>query len=95
MFLGVAAKNQATTVILRGLIVMGLCWVIGFAVGKVAQRTVRENIEAYKQAHEIPEDALPEDEMSDEVDADEDQALAIVETPEEPAETGQSARPAA
>lgn len=30
------------------------CWFVGFLVGLVAQRTVQQHIDEYKQAHPIP-----------------------------------------
>ncbi len=47
--------NAGSTIIFRALVVMGLCWAIGLFLGSVAQRTVQENIETYKQEHPIPE----------------------------------------
>lgn len=69
---------------------MGLCWIIGFAVGAVAQRTVQENIESYKEAHQIPED-----DISDEAEADENEELVTAEVIEAPMDTEQSVRSAA
>lgn len=50
---GLAAQNSAWTVLYRALIAMGVCWVVGFIVGLVAQRVVDQQIETYKSRHPI------------------------------------------
>lgn len=52
---GFASGNPAATVTVRAMIVMLIGWCVGRAVGALAQRTVDEQIEAYKKARPIPE----------------------------------------
>ena len=77
---GAVVDNAGPTVIFRALVVMGLCWPIGLFLGSVAQRTIQENIETYKQEHPIPEKS------KDETDAEEEQTEAEpgAETDEDP-----------
>jgi hypothetical protein len=57
---GFASGNPTATVTVRAMIVMLIGWCIGRAVGALAQRTVDEQIEAYKKARPIPEVLTPE-----------------------------------
>lgn len=54
MVVGIAAGNATMVIIGRALVVQVICWFIGQAVGKVAQRTVDDQIEEYKQANPLP-----------------------------------------
>ena len=54
---GAVAGNPVTTVLLRALVVMGVCWLIGRVVGFITSRTVTEHIETYKQQHPLPDDS--------------------------------------
>ena len=53
---GAVAGNPMATVLWRGLIVMGACWLIGRLVGLVMTRAVQEHIDTYKRSHPIPDD---------------------------------------
>lgn len=53
---GAVGGNPATTVIWRATLVMGVCWVIGRAVGAITQQTIHEHLDGYKQSHPIPDD---------------------------------------
>jgi len=53
---GVAADNDALTILWRALIVMLVAWPIGRLFGGVAQRACDESILAHKQKYPIPRD---------------------------------------
>ncbi len=55
---GWAAGNSAPTTILRALAAFVVCLLVGKMVGHVAQRTIEEDIAAYKRDHPIPVDPL-------------------------------------
>lgn len=42
------------------MIVMLVCWIIGRAVGGIAQTAIREHVDQYKQSHPLPQDELSE-----------------------------------
>ena len=56
LVVGGAAGNPAATVVWRSLIAFLLCYLVGKIVGFVAQRTIEEDIAAYKREHPIPRD---------------------------------------
>jgi len=56
MFVGMWAGNPAMTIILRATVLMIMAWIIGCAVGGLAQRTAEEHIEQHKLDHPIPSD---------------------------------------
>lgn len=43
---GITAENAATTVLFRGLVVMGVCYPCGFIIGGVCNRVVTEHLTA-------------------------------------------------
>ena len=57
---GVGAGNSTQTILLRAIGVMLVCWVIGRAVGAVAQWAILDHIDRYKQQHPVPEDPVPD-----------------------------------
>lgn len=69
LLVGFAAGNPAATILWRAVVVLIVCRIVGGLVGRVAQRTVDEYIERYKQDNPIPPDAAIE-----EMDVDEDDA---------------------
>lgn len=76
VIVGAVAGNPMATVLWRGLLVMGACWLIGWLVGLVATRVVQEHIDAYKQKHPIPDDTAPADQAdADATDVDVEEAL--------------------
>lgn len=50
---GLAADNPAEEVLVRGLISLFLCNVLGWIIGAVAERTVRESISGSGAARDI------------------------------------------
>ena len=52
---GLSSGNGATSILVRALIAMAVCYPIGLAVGLVADRVVREQIEQHRKKH--PEEA--------------------------------------
>ncbi len=57
LVIGALVGNPLGTVLFRALVAMCICWLVGYLVGLVAQRTVELNIARYKQAHPIVADA--------------------------------------
>lgn len=52
---GIAADNPASTALVRALLAMAICYVVGWLLGMVATKATGEHIEAYRQAHPIDE----------------------------------------
>jgi len=50
--------NEMSTVLLRAMLVMLICYAVGWVVGAIAQRTIHEHIEQYKQDNPIPQDEV-------------------------------------
>lgn len=50
---GLAADNPAETVLLRALIAMFVCQVIGVLVGAVGERVVRDAVREYQDSHPV------------------------------------------
>lgn len=57
---GWAAGNTTDVILWRALTALLICAVAGKVVGLVAQRTIEENIEAYKRENPIPADPMLE-----------------------------------
>lgn len=55
---GAAVGNPLLTILLRATVIMIIAWAVGSAIGAVAQRTVDQHIEAYRQANPIPTDQI-------------------------------------
>jgi putative Mn2+ efflux pump MntP len=53
MVAGLAADNPAESVLLRAIVAMLVCQLIGGAVGMVGERVVRDAIREYKAAHPV------------------------------------------
>lgn len=58
--IGAAAGNAVETVLYRAMIVLLVCWPIGWAVGMLAQKVNELSIQAYKQKNPIQSD-LPQE----------------------------------
>lgn len=54
--LGLANENPAATVMWRALLVMVVCWPIGYAVGTIAQHAVQVHLGQHQKEHPIPTD---------------------------------------
>ncbi len=65
LLVGVAAGNTAETIIVRAMVLMIVAWCVGRIVGAIAQRTVDEHIEQYKQQHPIETDDADESNPSE------------------------------
>jgi predicted lysophospholipase L1 biosynthesis ABC-type transport system permease subunit len=57
---GIRAGNTTQTILVRATAIMLVCWVIGLAVGAVAQWAIMEHVGRYKRNHPIPDDSLPD-----------------------------------
>lgn len=56
---GIAAENPASTILGWALVTMVVSWLVGLAVGTIAQWTVDEHIAEFKQQNPIPGDHSP------------------------------------
>ena len=58
---GLVVDNPATVILWRALLAMFTCYVVGSALGAVAQRALDEHVDQYKRAHPLdPEADAPE-----------------------------------
>ena len=55
LFIGVAANNSFNTIVLRAILTMGICYLVGRVIGALADRAVQEHIAQYKLEHPIPD----------------------------------------
>jgi hypothetical protein len=55
LFVGLHAGNPLVTVLFRALFIMLASYLVGLLVGAIAQHTVQQHIENYKQRFPIPE----------------------------------------
>lgn len=55
---GLGAEVEPATVLLRALLAMGACYVVGLGVGGVLARVVREHVELHKRNNPIPESGV-------------------------------------
>ncbi len=58
VIVGWSVQNTTQTILWRAMLAMFVCWLIGYAVGMVAQQVVDRRIENYKAAHPLKSDAL-------------------------------------
>ena len=72
---GLGSRNPAASVLTRALMALVFCYPIGLAVGLIAQRVLRGEIEAHRAAHPVPE--MPE-ELEGLVD-DDDGGVDVIE----------------
>lgn len=56
---GLAAENQADHVLLRALVAMAGCQVVGWIAGTVCERIVREALREYRAANPINSSSTP------------------------------------
>jgi hypothetical protein len=56
LVIGLAASLSTDEILLRALVVMGICWPVGRFLGGFAQRAVEENVALYKRNHPIADD---------------------------------------
>ena len=52
---GLASGNPASSILLRAIIAMLVCYPVGLAVGLIAQRVVKEHIKAHQEANPAPD----------------------------------------
>lgn len=85
---GLLAGNPAETVILRALVAMFVCAVVGRVVGAAGFSAVRAHIEGYREANPIPEPApRPGEILVGEAEPEEEEAIEVGPADEaEPAE---------
>jgi hypothetical protein len=57
LVVGFVVGNPTTTILLRALLTMLLCWPVGYAVGSVAQRVNEAAIDEYKRKHPLTDPA--------------------------------------
>lgn len=79
MVVGVVVGNPAETVLWRAIIALATCWIVGYFVGRVLQRTAEEYVQRYKESHPIPEtvedlDAMEREAMSASPDGIQDES---------------------
>ena len=48
---GLCGGNPAAAVLMRALIAMVVCYPVGFGVGLIAQRLIREHVDAHRSAN--------------------------------------------
>ncbi len=48
-----AAGNTTGTIVIRATVLMLAAWVIGSCIGSIAQRTIEENLDEYRQLNPI------------------------------------------
>ena len=53
---GHVAGHEPITIVSRATVTMLICWVIGRAVGAIAQRTLDEHLNDYRNKHPLPEE---------------------------------------
>lgn len=63
MVVGIFAGNGFIQVLVRAVWTMLICWMIGRVIGGLAQRSVDQDIAAYRAANPIPADDLLDDEI--------------------------------
>lgn len=74
---GIAVGNSAVTIIGRAILVMLASYVIGRAVGTIAQRTIDDHINRYQKKHPLPEETNDvEEPREDEAEPDSGQAVS-------------------
>jgi hypothetical protein len=79
MVVGVVVGNPAETVLWRAIIALASCWIVGYLVGRVLQRTAEDYVRRYKESHPIPEtvadlDAMERETMSASPDGIQDES---------------------
>lgn len=52
---GLAAGNQATPVLLRAVVAMFVCYLIGLVIGTAATHAVSEHLAQYKRENPVPD----------------------------------------
>ena len=55
--IGHVAGHEPMTIVSRATVTMLICWVIGRAVGAIAQRTLDEHLDNYRNEHPLPEES--------------------------------------
>lgn len=48
IFAGLGVGNDGLSIILRAIVCMAVCWVLGFAAGTVGMHVLREHVEGVK-----------------------------------------------
>lgn len=55
MVVGAVVGNPAETILWRAIIALTACWIVGYFVGHVLQRTAEDYVQRYREANPIPE----------------------------------------
>lgn len=50
---GLASDNRAESVLLRGIVAMLLCQIVGWIIGAIAERTIRDAIRGYQDSNPV------------------------------------------
>ncbi len=58
VIVGWSVQNTTQTILWRAMLAMFVCWLVGYAVGLVAQQVVDRRIENYKAANPLNSDAM-------------------------------------
>lgn len=53
------ADTTPETALLRSIVSLVVCYIVGAAVGAVAERCVREHLDKYMREHPVPRSAVP------------------------------------
>ncbi|MFM9958298.1 MAG: hypothetical protein ACKVZJ_09480 [Phycisphaerales bacterium] len=54
LFASLGASASAETILLRAIVALLLCFVVGAVVGAVGERCIREGFESYQRNHPVP-----------------------------------------
>ena len=57
---GLAADNPADVVLFRALVALLVCNVVGWFIGLIGERTIREALDQHARSNPIPAEASPE-----------------------------------
>ncbi len=63
LIVGQHAGNPLPTILLRAILVMLVCYMIGRVIGAVAQSSIKSHIERYRAEHPIPDHFSTDDEF--------------------------------
>lgn len=55
---GLGAGVEPSTVLLRAMLAMGACYIVGMGVGVVLARVVREHVELHQRNNPIPDSGV-------------------------------------
>jgi hypothetical protein len=77
---GLAAGNETSSILLRSLMAMVLCYPVGLIAGLISERTVDDHARAHRKNNPVPIDAAigaPADAGAKEAKADKQEVLVV------------------